>query len=260
MHGINQILVHRRDEHPDTPRLMRKTPIKALPFLVIAAMEAGVAWSMFQSGTLTGVSVGALLLWASAATAWVAAAYAADRPRWLGKAANRLPLLGPFLLMAIATARVAQMLGVRERSEVIPGLYVGGWPSARSVTFAQLDCTCELPRRGQSSAYVCEPMLDGLPVGLPALSRAVRQVVAWRAAGKTVLVHCAFGHGRSVAVTVAVLVLEGRATSVDEALAMVHALRPGARLSAAQRHAVVELLRSLGKRASGGYACGQLDD
>lgn len=233
---------------------MRQSLIKALPFAVIAMLEAGAASSLLPSRTLTTTAAGVFLAWASAATGWVAAAYAADRPRWLGKHINLLPLLGPFLWTAAGVARVAQVIGVQERTEVTPGLYVGGWPSRRSDTFAQLDCTCELPRRGTAAAYYCEPMLDGLPVGVDALHRAVLKVIEWRRAGLVVVVHCAFGHGRSVAVTAAVLVLEGRATSVDEGLAMVRALRPGARLSATQRQAVVEMLAALGQAGNGGYA------
>ena len=61
--------------------------------------------------------------------------------------------------------------------------------------------------------YACVPMLDGRGMSAGAFDRAMVQVQAWREAGHDVLIHCAYGHGRSVSVACALLVAEG--TDVD---------------------------------------------
>ncbi len=100
---------------------------------------------------------------------------------------------------------------------------------------AQLDLTAELPRRGDAAAYAAIPMLDGAVPDRATYDAAVACALAWRAAGTPVLVHCAFGHGRSVAVVIAVLVIEGHAPDADAALALVTRIRPRARMTPAQR-------------------------
>ncbi len=232
---------------------MRQRLQKAIPFAIVAVLEAILAERLAREGGTPNAVVAGGLLWAGLATMWVALAYATDRPGLLGKSRGLLPLLGPFLLLAILVARVARRVGVTERSEVVPGLFVGGWPSPESDTLFQLDCTSELPRRGRALAYVSEPMLDGLPVRPEVLRRAIQQVQAWRLAGQPVLVHCAFGHGRSVAVVAAILVLEGHSTSLGDAFVRIRLLRPGARLSRAQVRAVAQALDGFGNPAHCGY-------
>lgn len=204
---------------------------KATPFAVLAALElwlgerAGGAWSF-------------PLTWAGLSTTWVALAYLSGRPALLGKRLHLLPLLAPVVLFAAAVSRIGARLGITERTEVAPRLWVGGWPKRRTENEAQLDCTAELPRRGQAAQYACVPMLDGLAVPGDALRAAVGLVRGWRGAGMQTLVHCAYGHGRSVAVACAVLVLDGDAASVDEALRVIQRMRPGARLDRHQRASV----------------------
>jgi protein-tyrosine phosphatase len=57
-----------------------------------------------------------------------------------------------------------------------------------------------------------------------------------------VLVHCAYGHGRSVAVAIAAMVEEGLAGTWEEAHARVLAVRPLARMTAAQRRLVARMV------------------
>lgn len=218
---------------------MRDHTVKAVPFGMIALGELWLAWRF--------PAVGLGLGWCAAATAWVTLSYAWGRPNWLGKARRWRWLLGPYALTAMGVARAAQRLGVSERSEVVPGLWVGGWPRTQSDTFCQLDCTSELGRRGRAEAYRCVPMLDGVAVPERELRAAVSQVQTWRAEGRQVLIHCAFGHGRSVAVACAVMVLEGQAATLEAALALVKTHRPGARLDRAQTAAVLRVTNTLGK-------------
>jgi hypothetical protein len=196
--------------------------------------------------------------WAGVATAWVALAYVAGRPGWLGKRESRghaLPTivaLLPFFLFARGCARVFPRLVPPARVEIVPGLWVGGWPRRGAPDLAHLDVTAELPHRGPALRYACVPMLDGAPPAPGDYHRAVTTAVAWRREGLPVLVHCAYGHGRSVAVCIGVLLAEGRARTWEEAHAMILAVRPRARMTPAQRRLVAA--ESGRWRAHGGAA------
>lgn len=218
---------------------------RSAPFLCIGALELGAAGLLRTHGAV-GLALATGLAWAGLATAWVGVAYLLGRPDMLGKGRFWRHALLPFTLASAAVARVARRVGVSERSEVAPGLWVGGWPDAGSETWAQLDCTAELPRRGRAEAYRCVPMLDGVAPGLERVSAAVEQAVRWRREGRTVLVHCAYGHGRSVIVACATMVIAGDAADPDTAVRRVQALRRGARLAPAQRRALADAVRVLG--------------
>ncbi len=229
-----------------------------VPFLVVGLGEAALASQTPWWAALP-------LAWAAASTLWAALAYAPDRPRMLGKLdAPGLAgvLLAPVLrgarLAAVVVRKVDQRLlgaGGSERVEVVPGLWVGGWPRRGVPDLAQLDLTAELPRRGTALRYACIPMLDGAPMSEADFHAGVAQVRAWRSEGLPVLVHCTYGHGRSVAVLVGAMVAEGLATDWETAHARVLALRPRAKMTAAQRAVVArcttgsrDVLRS-GQRA-----------
>lgn len=173
--------------------------------------------------------------WAGFSTGVVALAYGFQRPDWLLKDKPVRHILWPYLLFARGVARQVQRMGLVERQEIVPGLWVGGWPRSGAPGFAQLDLTAEMPRRGEAVAYRCVPMLDGAAPREPDWRIAVDQAVAWRKEGHTVLVHCAYGHGRSVAVVIGVLLAEGIVQTPDEAQAIVQKVRPRARMSPAQR-------------------------
>lgn len=207
-----------------------------LPFLIVAACE------LFLAG-LAPWWLGAPLAWAGLGTAWVSLAYLTNRPRMLGKG-SRLAFLA--LLPFALTARGAARAGVRAmrqwKVEIVPGLWVGGWPMAGVPDLAQLDLTAELPRRGSALRYRNIPMLDGAPASAKDFRTAVAQACAWRAEGLPVLVHCAYGHGRSVAVCVGVLVAEGVEPTWQAAHARILAVRPRGRMTAAQREMVAALV------------------
>jgi hypothetical protein len=236
---------------------MPSTASKALPFLLVAGLENYGAWRLWpegSSGSLAMVALASSLAWAGLATSWVAIAYALERPTLFFKATPFRALLLPFTAASATVARIARTLGVTERSEVAPGLWVGGWPSASSETWAQVDCTAELPRRGRASEYRCCPMLDGVAPSPNALIPAVQQVLDWRSAGRTVLVHCAYGHGRSAIVASAAMVIAGDAPNVDDAIRRIKSLRPGARFSPSQRMAVARAVEMLGVSPICGYS------
>lgn len=213
--------------------------IAALPYFVAGGLEV---WYALAASPIVAVPLG----WTGVATLWVALAYVAGRPEWLAKERAVGWWLLPFRWYAQGVAFTAQRLGLRERVEVVPGLWVGGWPRNGAPDLAQLDLTAELPRRGSSLRYACVPMLDGTLTDDERYHRAVEQAVTWRREGLPVLVHCAYGHGRSVAVVIGVLVREGLARDCREAHAMVLAVRPRARMTPGQRRMVERLVRGAG--------------
>ena len=72
------------------------------------------------------------------------------------------------------------------------------------------------------------------------IDRGVNWALEQRSAGRPVLVHCAHGHGRSLVVMCAVLVVNGQAGDFLEAYMMVKAARPKVRLNGRQHRALVE--------------------
>ena len=206
----------------------------AIPIAVSAALEVWV-------GTLLPPWIGWFPLWAGATTGWAAFAYLVNVPELLGK--RHAPLLAeivlaPTLQFARGVARLARRMGVSERQEIVPGLWVGGWPSRGPSPLAHLDVTAELRLRASPAAYRAIPMLDGAAPRLAAWEAGVEQALEWRRAGRDVLVHCAYGHGRSVSVVIGVLIAEGWDPDVDSALRRVQAIRPRARLTGPQRRLV----------------------
>lgn len=205
---------------------------QAVPILVVAGLELWLAsvlpwWAAW------------LVAWVGLSTLVAGLAYVANRPAWLGKQRPLLRLLmAPYLRFSRIVASTAQRLGHKERDEVAPGIWVGGWPRRGAPGLAQLDLTAELPRRGEALDYANVPMLDGRGMSSHDFNRAMSHALAWRRAGRPVLLHCAYGHGRSVSVACALLVIEGIDPDLDSAEARVRALRPKAGLRAHQRPVV----------------------
>jgi len=216
-----------------------------LPFLIVGGAE-------LYLGALAPWWIAWLLTWAGAATTYVGGAYVLRRPGMVGKGhlVAHIGLL-PVLLAARGAARVVQKRMRAWKVELVPGLWVGGWPHRGVPDLAQLDLTAELPRRGAALRYRNIPMLDGAPPAPAAWRDAVEQVLAWRREGLPVLVHCAYGHGRSVAVCIGVLVAEGRFSTWQAAHAHVLGLRPRARMTGAQRRMVEAAVATMERRATG---------
>lgn len=211
------------------------------PYLVVGAGELWLA-------TLAPAWVAWAFAWAGSATLWVSLAYLFRRPGMLGKAT--LPgvafwALLPYSLTARGTARTGARLMREWKVELVPGLWVGAWPRHGAPDYAQLDLTAELPRRGEALRYRCIPMLDGAAADVAVWRAAVEQVVSWRAEGLPVLVHCAYGHGRSVAVCIGVMVAEGLFPTWQAAHEVVLAVRPRAVMTPAQRIMVAAAVGTL---------------
>lgn len=204
----------------------------AVPIFAVAALELGLASA--SPWWLAG-----LLGWMGLTSVTAGVAYVLDRPAWMGKQHRVLRAwMAPYLWFSRFVAASAQRLGHGERDEVAPGLWVGGWPMAGAPGLAQLDLTAELPRRGEALAYAVVPMLDGRGMSGAAFARALTVAQAWRADGHPVLVHCAYGHGRSVSVACALLVAEGLEPDLAAAEARIRSFRRRAGVRAYQRPVV----------------------
>ncbi|KAK2080810.1 hypothetical protein QBZ16_000664 [Prototheca wickerhamii] len=131
---------------------------------------------------------------------------------------------------------------------VTPHYFIGAWPSEQALVPALnasvLDVTCELPLQVQPPAYLSIPVWDTHCPTPAQLDAAVLWAERQVAAGRTVLVHCAHGHGRSAAVLAAILIARGVAETPEEAEALMRAQRPRVKLNARQRRGVELWARS----------------
>ncbi len=204
-----------------------------------------------------GVSLGAVvvLYLASALGHNPGPSMAGESRRWLQ------PLFVPFRVVATGLWVLARWWrrdppGV----QVVEGVFVGprpfAWEADRVRAMgvgALIDLTAELP---VAEVFCREPFtrvrvatLDRTQPTDAALDTAVAWALARRAEGRGVLVHCAFGRGRSVMVTVALVLALGHAATVEEAVALVTRARPAARLRSAQ---IEGLHRFMARRAAAG--------
>jgi hypothetical protein len=166
-------------------------------------------------------------------------------------------ILLPYLGLAGLTLSLARRIDREDpMNPFAPGLFIGRLPFpsdwdrlATAGITAVLNLCWEFPRPSGVAgrpdvvvAYV--PILDGAAPSASQLREAVERVGGWRAEGKTVLIHCAQGHGRSATVAAAVLCRLGLATEAADALAQVRAARPRARPSRAQRDALERFVTS----------------
>ncbi|XP_024543747.1 uncharacterized protein LOC9633029 [Selaginella moellendorffii] len=130
-------------------------------------------------------------------------------------------------------------------TEICDGLFVGAWPFQRDHippgNPAVVDCTNELPRTvGLELPYVCIPAWDTRSPSPEAIELAVRWALVKRSQNHPILIHCAKGHGRSVAVTCALLVALGVVGDWKEGESLIKRHRPRIRLNAAQRKSLQE--------------------
>ncbi|KAF7852166.1 hypothetical protein BT93_L0555 [Corymbia citriodora subsp. variegata] len=131
-------------------------------------------------------------------------------------------------------------------SEICEGVYVGGWPSSLDELPpgepAIVDCTCELPRRPESSGhpYFCIPTWDTRSPGPRQIESAVKWACRKRARNRPVFIHCAFGHGRSVVVSCALLVALGVVEDWKSAERIIKERRPCIWMNGHHRKALEE--------------------
>jgi len=120
--------------------------------------------------------------------------------------------------------------------QVREGLFQGARPIPEDVSAlraagvnAVLDLVAEFQapeaiRASDEFAYLSIPLLDGTAPTLAELDKGAEFVSAAIAAGRTVLVHCTFGHGRSSTFSAAALLRMGAAETPKQALEILRRL------------------------------------
>jgi protein-tyrosine phosphatase len=178
----------------------------------------------------------------------LAVAYAGAGPGLLGKRPDgRLSwwsylLLGPVLALLWALWYLQKSLTTEPAChEVAPGVWVGRRPLARelpSQIVHVIDLTAEFPGVAGGRSYRTLPTLDGI-----APSEASFRALAEHVAGldAPVYLHCAMGHGRSATLAASVLILRGLAADARAAEEALRRVRPGVRLTPAQRRLLTRI-------------------
>ncbi|UXV19774.1 phosphatase PAP2/dual specificity phosphatase family protein [Pseudomonas fluorescens] len=147
-------------------------------------------------------------------------------------------LYAPYL----AAAWINSRLWTRKHpqpDQVVDNVWLGRIPTAseQGSFKAIVDLCAELPINPQSCAYQCIPVLD-LIAPTPAECLQAAQAIERLRLGGPVLVCCALGYSRSATAVAAWLLHSGRATSVEEALAIIRTARPRVVLHPAHREAL----------------------
>jgi membrane-associated phospholipid phosphatase len=214
------------------------------------ALRYGVAGVLLAipATLLSGVAL--WLLWPAASLLLVAAAYAAIGVAAFQKGGDgRLSLaarwlLGPYLLAARLNTRCWPGDG-RVRVAIADGVSLGRFatPDAARQFGTVVDLAAELPGRPGLRGYVSVPMLDLATPSADALRQAAAAIEQARRGG-TVLVCCALGYSRSAAATATWLLATGRAADVEEAVALIRAVRPHLVLDPPSRAAIVAASRA----------------
>ncbi|XP_073021243.1 uncharacterized protein [Primulina eburnea] len=174
-------------------------------------------------------------------------------PMLLGKGSDgkfpiwSLVMFSPYIYFARAFSVVRRFTSKEDPySKISEGLYVGGWPCSPDKlppgNPAIIDCTCELPRKMEVSghAYFCIPTWDTRAPRPGEIESAVKWARRKIAQKTPIFVHCAYGHGRSVAVMCALLVALGLAEDWKSAEKLIREKRPYIRMNALHREALEE--------------------
>lgn len=160
-------------------------------------------------------------------------------------------LLAPYTLVAWLNSR----WWTRHRpqpDEIADCVWLGRLPTAHEMTaggFAALcDLTAELPAPRGPWQYTGYPWLDLVPPTAEQLLAAAKGIEALRNHG-SVLVACALGYSRSAGAVAAWLRLSGRASSMEDALALLAERRPEIVIGPALRTALTEAETLIAKGA-----------
>lgn len=198
-----------------------------------------------------GIGGGGLwLLWLTAALTLVALIYIGPGGRGFQKHGGRhsaaaATLLLPYTLCAWLNSR-AWTLRRPSPDQVRDGVWLGRLPTAaemrRDGFTALCDLSAELPAPRGNWAYTGLAWLDLVAPDVDQLQKAARRIERLRATGP-VLVCCALGYSRSASAVAAWLLLTGRATELEAALAIVRRARPGVVLGPAHHAALAECAR-----------------
>ncbi|KAK6933551.1 Dual specificity phosphatase, catalytic domain [Dillenia turbinata] len=159
-------------------------------------------------------------------------------------------MFSPFLYF-VRIFSLLRRLRSREEpyTKVYDGLYIGGWPASLGMlppgNPAIVDCTCEFPRISELSGnpYLCIPTWDTRAPQPGDIESAVKWACRKRAQSRPIFIHCAYGHGRSVTVTCALLVSLGVVEDWKAAEKFIQERRPRIHLNDLQRQSLEEWSR-----------------
>ncbi|XP_011032876.1 PREDICTED: uncharacterized protein LOC105131550 isoform X1 [Populus euphratica] len=136
--------------------------------------------------------------------------------------------------------------GEEPYNEICEGVYIGGWPYSVDKlppgNPAIIDCTCEFPRKEEfkGHSYLCLATWDTRAPQPGEIESAVKWASRKRAQNVPVFIHCAYGHGRSVAVMCALLVALGVVEDWKKAELFIRERRPYISMNSVQYKALEE--------------------
>ncbi|HEX8594178.1 MAG TPA: phosphatase PAP2/dual specificity phosphatase family protein [Pseudomonas sp.] len=153
-------------------------------------------------------------------------------------------LFGPYLLGAWINSR----LWTRKHpqaDEVVDNVWIGRIPGPQQIKpfAAVVDMCAEISIKAGSRAYRSVPTLDLVAPTVQTCLHAA-QIIEHLCPQGPVLVCCALGYSRSACAMAAWLLYSGRADSVDNAIAIIQAARPGVVLRAAHVQALQGVLEA----------------
>ncbi len=204
-----------------------------IAFIVLAVQTAGWGW---------------LMIWPGISAAIVGAGYAGIGAQVFGKRSDgryatwALLTHLPYLLMTLGIWHLLRLaLPENPADQIAPGIWVARRPLHFEIPPGVvwiIDVTAEFPVAARVAAgrrYLCYPTLDGHICDDAKFAASVREVANLDGG---VLIHCAQGHGRSAALTAAVLIARGLADDVEAAQRLLIAARPKVALKPSQRATV----------------------
>jgi YegS/Rv2252/BmrU family lipid kinase len=193
-------------------------------------------------------------LWIALSLALVSIAYLANKPAIFRKNSDgKIPTYIRWAFIPFLIGVSAYNYFVRKKDAVPPiqkiedGLYLSRrlLPSDLELLKQQditaiLDVTAEFEGLESSSHkkafdYLNIPVLDHCSPSTSTLLHAIRWIKSQKADGKSVVIHCALGRGRSVFVLAAYLLTQNNELSVDQVLENINAIRSTANLNKSQR-------------------------
>ncbi|KAJ8756366.1 hypothetical protein K2173_025178 [Erythroxylum novogranatense] len=136
--------------------------------------------------------------------------------------------------------------GEEPYTQISEGLYVGGWPYSSDKlppgNPAIIDCTCEFPRKAEfkGHSYLCVPTWDTRAPQPGEIESAVKWACRKRSQDRPIFIHCAYGHGRSVALMCALLVALDVVEDWKNAEEFIKERRPYIRLNSLHRKSLKE--------------------
>jgi hypothetical protein len=230
---------------------MMKAEIVASLLFVASGLEVYLCISCFSAPDFVYQVFGYILAYTSVSTFLVALFQILDDLSIIGKTSDgSIPwrayiLLCPYLLAYKYNVFLRRIVVSSEPvvTKIHDGWYLAGWlddvqhlRKAQSITgtspsrkIAIVDLTCELPRQANGpevAAYLNIPTWDAKAILSDGIRKAVNFAIMHRQNGCDIVVHCAFGHGRSTMILLASMVTFGIFKSWKEGETYIKSVRP----------------------------------